>query len=90
VAKQPKQRVVYTVGDLRDFLSTAVRQREIPKSMAPTECEKQIRRFDSQRQPSQSLERVSLGRDKDGRARWATRSAWLKDSTQKDERIIKR
>ena len=90
MAKQPKQRIVYTMGDIRDFLSTSVRQREIPKSLAPTEGKRQVRGADPQRQSSQPLERVLISGDENGDARWATRCAWLEDGAKKNEFITKR
>ena len=51
MARQRKQHIVYTVGDVRDFLLTEEWQREVPEGVACTECKRAEWYTDTQRQP---------------------------------------
>ena len=85
MAEQRKQRILYSMGDLRDFFSTEERQREVSQGLALARREKQDRRADPPGQFSPAFKRVLVSRDPDGRARWATRSAWLEDGSAQNE-----
>ena len=85
MARKSQQHILYTVGDIRDFLLAEEWDRPIPECVAPTECEKQVRHTYPQRESSPSQQGVPSGGNKVGKVRWKTRSARVKNSTTKDE-----
>ena len=50
MARQRKQHILYTVGDVRDFLLAEKWDRPIPESVARSQCERSRWYTDSQRQ----------------------------------------
>ena len=70
MAKQRKQRILYTVGDIRDFLLAEKWQREIPQSVVPSKRSRPERHTYPQRESSVAQQRLPIGWNADGSAKW--------------------